>query len=157
LAKAETYGVPVIDEADFDQLLATGQLPDAAVELIQTRWRRPDPFPTWVTVVPSVRYPGLTADFAARLAERLGLRFIHVVERAADRNPQRNMQNSAMQFQNVDQAFTVGSSIDEGPVLLVDDVVNSRWTMTVIGALLREAGSGPVFPFTLADTAGRSA
>jgi ATP-dependent DNA helicase RecQ len=99
----------------------------------------------------------LTADFAARLAERLGLRFIHVVERAADRNPQRNMQNSAMQFQNVDQAFTVGSSIDEGPVLLVDDVVNSRWTMTVIGALLREAGSGPVFPFTLADTAGRSA
>jgi ATP-dependent DNA helicase RecQ len=157
LAKAETYGVPVIDEADFDQLLATGQLPDAAVELIKTRWRRPDPFPTWVTVVPSVRYPGLTADFAARLAERLGLRFIHVVERAADRNPQRNMQNSAMQFQNVDQAFTVGSSIDEGPVLLVDDVVNSRWTMTVIGALLREAGSGPVFPFTLADTAGRSA
>ena len=156
LAKAETYGVPVIDEADFDQLLATGQLPDAAVELIQTRWRRPDPFPTWVTVVPSVRYPGLTADFAARLAERLGLRFIHVVERAADRNPQRNMQNSAMQFQNVDQAFTVGGSIDEGPVLLVDDVVDSRWTMTVIGALLQEAGSGPVVPFALADTAGRS-
>lgn len=66
------------------------------------------------------------------------------------------MQNSAMQFQNVDQAFTVDGSIDEGPVLLVDDVVDSRWTMTVIGALLQEAGSGPVVPFALADTAGRS-
>ena len=109
-----------------------------------------------MTVVPSVRFPGLTADFAERLAERLGLRFVQVVERVADRESQRNMQNSAMQFQNVDQAFTVGGSIDEGPVLLVDDVVDSRWTMTVIGALLREAGSGPVFPFALADAAGRS-
>ena len=156
LAKAEAYGVPVIDEAAFDQLLATGQLPEAAVDLIQTRWRRPDPFPTWVTVVPSVRFPGLTADFAERLAERLGLRFVQVVERVADRESQRNMQNSAVQFQNVDQAFAVGGSIDEGPVLLVDDVVDSRWTMTVIGALLQEAGSGPVFPFALADAAGRS-
>ena len=43
-----------------------------------------------------------------------------------------------------------------GTVLLVDDIVDSRWTMTAIGWLLREAGSGPVYPFALADTAGRS-
>jgi len=40
--------------------------------------------------------------------------------------------------------------------LPVDDIVDSRWTMTAIGWLLREAGSGPVYPFALADTAGRS-
>ena len=43
-----------------------------------------------------------------------------------------------------------------GPVLLVDDIVDSRWTMTAIGWLLREAGSGPVYPFALADSEGRS-
>ena len=128
---------------------------DRAVELVQTQWN-PEPFPTWVTVLPSVRFPGLTADFAARLAERLGIGFSEVVERVADREPQRNMHNSAMQFRNVDQAFTVRGPVDEGPVLLLDDVVDSRWTMTVVGSALREAGSGPVLPFALADSAGRS-
>jgi ATP-dependent DNA helicase RecQ len=31
-------------------------------------------------------------------------------------------------------------------------VADSRWTMTVIAALLRQAGSGPVFPVALATT-----
>jgi len=30
------------------------------------------------------------------------------------------------------------------------DLQHGRWTMTVIGTALREAGSGPVYPFTLA-------
>jgi ATP-dependent DNA helicase RecQ len=37
------------------------------------------------------------------------------------------------------------------PGLLVDDMVDSRWTLTTIGVALREAGSGPVFPFVLAQ------
>jgi ATP-dependent DNA helicase RecQ len=36
-------------------------------------------------------------------------------------------------------------------VLLVDDMVDSRWTLTIAGFKLRQAGSGPVFPFALAD------
>ena len=36
------------------------------------------------------------------------------------------------------------------PVLLVDDIIDSGWTLTVIGAALREAGSGPVYPLVLA-------
>ena len=36
------------------------------------------------------------------------------------------------------------------PVLLVDDIVDSRWTLTVIAALILEAGSGPVWPLALA-------
>ena len=38
-----------------------------------------------------------------------------------------------------------------GPCLLIDDIVDSRWTLTVVGVALREAGSGPVFPFALAQ------
>jgi ATP-dependent DNA helicase RecQ len=35
-------------------------------------------------------------------------------------------------------------------VLLVDDVADSGWTMTIVAALLRQAGSGPVWPVALA-------
>jgi ATP-dependent DNA helicase RecQ len=128
---------------------------EAAVELIRDRWQ-PDPAPTWVTVVPSVRFPGVTANFATRLADRLGLVFVDAIVKVDDREPQRTMQNSAMQFKNVEGAFAVADSVDPGPVILVDDIVDSRWTMTVVGATLRDAGSGPVYPFALADTTGRS-
>ena len=37
-------------------------------------------------------------------------------------------------------------------VLLVDDVVDSRWTMTVCGYRLMEAGCAEVYPFALADS-----
>jgi ATP-dependent DNA helicase RecQ len=37
-------------------------------------------------------------------------------------------------------------------VYLVDDMVDSGWTFTVCAALLRQAGSGPVFPVALAQT-----
>jgi len=40
-------------------------------------------------------------------------------------------------------------------VLLIDDVVDSRWTLTVAAVLLREHGSGPVYPFALAKAALR--
>jgi len=39
-------------------------------------------------------------------------------------------------------------------VLLVDDIVDSGWTLTVVGALLRKAGCGRIYPFALATTAG---
>ena len=72
-------------------------------------------------------------------------------------DPQKSMQNSEQQYDNIRGAFTqLRSQVHRGPVLLVDDIVDSRWTMTAIGWLLREAGSGPVYPFALADTAGRS-
>jgi ATP-dependent DNA helicase RecQ len=39
-------------------------------------------------------------------------------------------------------------------VLLVDDTVDSKWTLTVVGAALREAGCEAVHPFALAKTSG---
>jgi ATP-dependent DNA helicase RecQ len=61
------------------------------------------------------------------------------------------MQNSFQQARNIANAFVVDAwnGIDR-PVVLVDDMVDSGWTFTVIAALLREAGSGPVFPLALA-------
>ena len=130
------------------------ELVDAAHELIR-RWQ-PDSMPEWVTFVPSRRQPALVAGFAARLASRLGLVFKEVVVKVRDSEPQKFMQNSQQQYRNVQNAFEIGGPVPSGPVLLIDDMVDSRWTLTVVGASLREAGAGCVFPFALADTAGRS-
>jgi ATP-dependent DNA helicase RecQ len=43
-----------------------------------------------------------------------------------------------------------GASLPSGPVLLVDDLVDSRWTLTVAAKALREAGADAVLPFALA-------
>ena len=130
------------------------QLVDASADLIR-RWQ-PDPMPEWVTFVPSRRQPELVAGFAARLASRLGLVCKEVVVKVRDTEPQKSMQNSQQQYRNVQNAFEIRGEVPSGPVLLVDDMVDSRWTLTVVGASLRQAGSGSVFPFALADTAGRS-
>jgi len=39
-------------------------------------------------------------------------------------------------------------------VLLVDDMVDSRWTLTVAAWLLRSHGCGAVWPLALAQTGG---
>ena len=67
---------------------------------------------------------------------------------------QKLMENSAQQLRNVDGVFGIRGKAPTGPILLVDDVVDSRWTMTVLGDLLLAAGSGPVYPFTVGKTKG---
>ncbi len=128
------------------------RLVGAARAMIQERWQ-PDPFPTWVTFVPSHKRPHLVPDYARRLAEALNLPFVDCVRKVRDNKPQKQMENSHQQTRNLDGVFQVESHpVNAGPVLLVDDTVYSRWTLTVITALLREAGSGPVFPMVLATT-----
>ena len=52
--------------------------------------------------------------------------------------------------QKVKSGFGAKPELPRAPVLLVDDVVDSGWTLTVGAVLLREHGSGPVYPFALA-------
>lgn len=113
----------------------------------------PAPTPAWVTCIPSRRHPDLVPDFARRLAEGLSLPFHPVLQKTDDRPPQKEMANSAQQARNVDGSLVVAGTMPAGPVLLVDDMVDSRWTLTVAAWLLRAHGSGPVFPLALASTA----
>ena len=120
------------------------------VDMIKNRWQ-PKPFPTWVTAVPSLNHPTLVPDLAQRIAAALGLPFISCVEKVRPTRPQKQMQNSYQQAHNLAGAYAVNEDqTPAGPVFLVDDIVDSRWTVTVIAALLREAGAGPVFPVALA-------
>ena len=124
-------------------------LVDAVVDMVKNRWDLEAPA-QWVTCVPSENHPTLVPDFAQQVAERLGLPFQPVVTKVKINQPQKTQQNKFYQCQNLDGAFKVGELTHKGPVLLIDDVVDSGWTLTVIAALLRQAGSGPVLPLALA-------
>ena len=111
-------------------------LVDACVDLMR-RWD-PRPAPEWVTWIPSRRHPNLVPDFAERLAIKLGLPFHRVLEKDEDRAEPKEMANSTQQARNVDGSLVVSAeTLLHGPVLLVDDMVDSRWKLTVAAWLLR--------------------
>lgn len=112
-----------------------------------------DELPQWVTCVPSKRHPELVPDFAQRLADALELPFHPCVKKIKDTNPQKEQQNSYFQCVNLDGAFAIEGEIPDGPVLLLDDAIDSGWTFTIIAALLRQHGSGPVHAAALTSTA----
>ena len=66
--------------------------------------------------------------------------------------PQKEQQNAVHQCGNLDGVFAVRGDLPCGPALLVDDVVDSGWTLTVIAALLRRAGCDLVWPLALATS-----
>jgi ATP-dependent DNA helicase RecQ len=109
----------------------------------------------WVTSVPSIRRPELVKSFAERLALRLGLRYYDVIDKVKDNRCQKELNTSYLQYKNAYGSFEVRRTYNEN-VLLVDDMVDSRWTFTVCGYKLRKSGSGKVFPFALANSAGRN-
>jgi ATP-dependent DNA helicase RecQ len=133
-----------IDNCFNDELI------NASAELIQKRWVFLEGKPEWITAIPSSRKPKLVYDFAEQLSIKLNIPFIPVFERIKDVPPQKAMENSMQQEFNVQNSLHLIAPPQQGPVLLVDDIIDSRWTMTIAGILLREHGSGPVYPFGLA-------
>jgi ATP-dependent DNA helicase RecQ len=123
----------------------------ACVELVR-QWN-PQPAPKWVTCIPSRRHPDLVPDFARRLAAALALPFQAVLDKTDDRAEQKTMANSVQQARNIDGSLAINtSSVPAEPVFLIDDMVDSKWTLTVAAYLLTSHGSGPVYPLTLAST-----
>lgn len=128
------------------------ELVDALADMILNRWKL-DNKPTWLTCVPSNNHPKLVPDFAKRVAAKLGISFIPVISKIKDNQPQKLQNNRFHQCNNLDGVFTVQEDVPSGPVLLLDDVVDSGWTLTVLAALLQQAGSDIVYPVALASSA----
>lgn len=147
-------------DAGWGELVRLGKYRDqhfsdelvTACAALVTEWA-PSPAPSWVTCIPSLRHPDLVPDFARRLAEALGLSFHDTLAKTDHRRPQKEMENAAHRARNVDGSLSIQGTIPIGPVLLVDDMVDSKWTLTVAAYLLTTHGSGPVYPLALASTA----
>ena len=103
-----------------------------------------------LTCVPSLRNH-LVRDFAMRVAQSAGLSFLDLL-RKTPAPPQKNMENSAYQHRNALESFSVLPKEVPKKLILIDDIVDSRWTLTVCGHLLCERGCQEVFPFALADS-----
>lgn len=109
---------------------------------------------TWLTNIPSLRRPNLVKEFTIPLAAKLGLAYSECIRKAVNTVEQKKLNNSSKQFENVDTSFEINDNVLSGNVLLVDDMVDSRWTLTVCSYKMISKGSGKVFPFALANTAG---
>ena len=111
----------------------------------------PQPAPGWVTSIASDRYPDLVPSFAKRLAKELDLPYVSTLACSQSSGERSAMANSVQRARTLDGSMSIDpSSVLEGPVLLVDDLVDTRWTMSIASWLLRSNGSGPVYPLALA-------
>ena len=125
----------------------------ASANLIKNEWKL-EPFPEWLTFVPSDRSK-LVEKFATELANELRIDCIEVVYKIKQNQPQKTMQNKFYQCTNLDGVFEIASNIPTGPALLIDDIYDSGWTFTVISALLRRAGSDRIYPFAVTSTTNK--
>ena len=157
LQAAEGRALCLWRDAGWGQLVALGKyktnclsddLVTACIEMLQD-WS-PDPAPQWLTCIPSLNNPNLVPDFAARLANALELPFIPCIKKIRNNRQQKYMENSYQQVKNLDGVFEITNQCLNGECLLIDDMVDSRWTFTVTSALLRQAGCCKVYPLALA-------
>jgi ATP-dependent DNA helicase RecQ len=137
-------------DAPADQALLA-----ACVEVLR-RWPW-EHRPVAVAAVPSRRRPRLVASVAEHLAERGRLPWLGPLTLAGAGPRGEPGGNSAFRLRGLWDAFDVPEAMRaalapgaDGPVLLVDDLVDSRWTLTVAGRALRLAGAPGVLPFALA-------
>ncbi|MGI6221585.1 MAG: RecQ family ATP-dependent DNA helicase [Coriobacteriales bacterium] len=109
-----------------------------------------------IVPIPSLRRPHLVLDFAKSLASALGIPCVEAIVKTGDVPEQKMLLNSAQQEKNIAESTEIAyvRVIRGKTVLIVDDMVDSRWTFTVAAAKLLEAGAERVYPFALVKTGG---
>ena len=111
--------------------------------------------PVAVAWVPSLGRPRLVESLATGIAATGRLEVLGPLGLSSRAGRLRGSTNSAYRVRDVWDRFVVPPDLAarleslDGPVLLVDDLVDSRWTMTVAGRLLRRAGARAVLPLAL--------
>src|SRR6202167_2081532 len=142
-----------------------GPVPDdlvAAVVKVLAAWDW-DQRPAGVVTVPSRTRPQLVESLGLRIAEIGRIPHIGALGYPAGAQPSRSaghQHNSAQRLAAVWRELTLPEDVAAaagrlgGPVLLVDDRVETGWTMTVAVRLLRQAGVPAVLPLALAITTG---
>lgn len=155
---------PVIDQliAAADRGEAAALPPDLVPALAQVLKRWPwSTRPTWICPMPSRRRDHLIGTVAEALGS-LGNLPVHpclldraVTDRDHDAGFQAAQSNSAHQVTNLWNRFSIDATlvpqleVAAGPVLVIDDEVDSRWTLTVAAHVLTGHDLGPVLPLTL--------
>jgi ATP-dependent DNA helicase RecQ len=134
--------------------VADGPLPDDMIKAcvqVLAAWDWAER-PAAIVHIGSLCRPTFIADLARRLADIGRLTDLGGVPHAGQSVTGRS--NSALRLREVWNAYelpaALGSQLAGQPVLLVDDLVDTGWTFTVVARLLRRAGAGRIYPFALA-------
>jgi ATP-dependent DNA helicase RecQ len=137
----------------------TDQLADAMVQVLASwNWKQR---PAAVVVMPSRSRPALISSLGQRIAAIGRLPYLGALGYATEDGPGARRHNSAQRLATLWRALVVPEDLREalashgdGPVLLVDDQIDTGWTMTVAAMRLRDAGAPAVLPLALAVTTG---
>jgi len=111
--------------------------------------------PVGIVTIASRTRPRLVASLAEGIAEIGRLPIAGTVQRVRDEG-HTGPSNSAWRLRSVHDAFALSPELaawladHPGPILLVDDLVDSGWTMTVVARQLKQAGAPAVLPLVLA-------
>lgn len=120
---------------------------EAVVEVLK-RWSRTWQRPTAVVPMPSRRYPTLVSSVAQHIATIGRLPLVEALA-VSGPPPAEDAASSVRAKDLLARTSLVPGVRLEGPVLLVDDRIRTRWTVTVAGSLLAEAGADLVMPLVL--------
>jgi ATP-dependent DNA helicase RecQ len=116
--------------------------------------------PAGVLTLPSRTRPRLITSLGRQLASVGRLPYLGALAYTGEDGPGPRRHNSAQRLASLWQAFEIPDDVQDavggldGPVLMVDDRIETGWTMTVAARLLRQAGAPATLPFALAVTAG---
>ena len=144
------------DDADTPDGTVPDDLVDAVVKVLAAwDWAQR---PAGVATLPSRTRPALIESLGRRIAEIGRMPYLGGLAYAGAAHPGRaaRQYNSAQRLSSIWPALTVPEPLRVavaglgGPVLLVDDRVETGWTITVAAKLLREAGAAAVLPLVLA-------
>jgi len=107
--------------------------------------------PVAVVAMPSRSHPLLVDSLARGIAEIGRLPYLGALDPVNGGPTGQPGGNSVFRLAGLWNRFSAqGLDIPEGPVLLVDDLADSRWTLTIAARTLRQAGATEVLPFVLA-------
>jgi ATP-dependent DNA helicase RecQ len=136
----------------------TAQLTDALVKVLAAwDWAQR---PVSVVTMPSRTRPLLVGSLGTRIAAIGRLTYLGALGYATPDGPGPRRHNSAQRLASLWRAVIVPDDLrsalkaSDGPVLLIDDQIDTGWTMTVAAALLRDAGAPAVLPLALATATG---
>ena len=130
-----------------------GPVPDPLARAVVALLQDWSPEVDAIVAVESATRPTLTGDLAAGLSRFLG---VPVVGQWAivdpDVPPGRGQANSAQRIAAIGRRASLQADIPAGArVLLVDDRVDTGWTMTLATQAIRKAGAAAVMPLALAS------
>ncbi|MDC3001973.1 RecQ family ATP-dependent DNA helicase [Actinomycetota bacterium] len=117
---------------------------------VLVRWKDQwSPRPTLVVAIPSTTKPLLVGSVATKIADIGRLKLVDAITVVGEPT-QRDLSTKARAaYQEPRIGITSEDSVSGEAVLLVDDRWRTGWTMTIAGALLREAGAEAVYPLVV--------